>query len=80
MLTLLVIHASAFVFPLANGKPQNYGPSPVNMKGGINNDFVADLQRRTIMNAILLGGAALPVGWLGGGSVSYTHLTLPTKA
>lgn len=70
MLTLLV-HASAFVFPLAGGKSQNYGPAPVNMKEGIENDFVADLQRRTIMNAILVGGAALPVGWLGGGFIYF---------
>jgi hypothetical protein len=27
------------------------------------------MQRRTIMNLVLLGGAALPVGWMGGGFV-----------
>jgi cytochrome b6-f complex iron-sulfur subunit len=34
-------------------------------------DFVPDMQRRTIMNLVLLGGAAVPVGWLGGGFVYF---------
>jgi len=34
-------------------------------------DFVPDMQRRTIMNLVLLGGAAIPVGWLGGGFVYF---------
>merc|ERR1719218_118647 len=34
-------------------------------------DFVPDMQRRTIMNLVLLGGAAVPVGWLGGGFVLF---------
>jgi len=34
-------------------------------------EFVPDMQRRTIMNLILLGGAALPVGWMGGGFVYF---------
>jgi cytochrome b6-f complex iron-sulfur subunit len=29
--------------------------------------FVPDMQRRTIMNLVLLGVAAVPVAWLGGG-------------
>jgi cytochrome b6-f complex iron-sulfur subunit len=33
--------------------------------------FVPDMQRRTIMNLILLGGAGVPVGWLGGGFVYF---------
>ena len=34
-------------------------------------DFVPDMQRRSIMNLVLLGGAAVPVGWLGGGFIYY---------
>lgn len=34
-------------------------------------DFVPDMQRRTIMNCILLASAAVPVGWLGGGFIYY---------
>ena len=34
-------------------------------------DFVPDMQRRTIMNLVLLGGAAVPVGWLGGGFIYF---------
>lgn len=34
-------------------------------------DFVPDMQRRSIMNLVLLGGAAVPVGWLGGGFVYF---------
>jgi cytochrome b6-f complex iron-sulfur subunit len=33
--------------------------------------FVPDMQRRTIMNLVLLGGAAVPVAWLGGGFVYF---------
>jgi len=34
-------------------------------------EFVPDMQRRTIMNLILLGGAAVPVGWLAGGFIYF---------
>lgn len=34
-------------------------------------DFVPDMQRRSIMNLVLLGGAAVPVGWLGGGFIYF---------
>merc|ERR1719261_1892074 len=33
--------------------------------------FVPDMQRRTIMNLVLLGGAGVPVLWLGGGFVYF---------
>jgi cytochrome b6-f complex iron-sulfur subunit len=39
--------------------------------GGDSDAFVPDMQRRTIMNLVLLGGAAVPVGWLGGGFVYF---------
>merc|ERR1719446_1551296 len=34
-------------------------------------DFVPDMQRRTIMNLVLLGGAGIPVLWMGGGFVYF---------
>ena len=34
-------------------------------------DFVPDLQRRTIMNLVLLGGAGVPVLWMGGGFIYF---------
>jgi hypothetical protein len=33
--------------------------------------FVPDMQRRSIMNLVLLGGAAVPVGWMGGGFIYF---------
>merc|ERR1719440_2699728 len=33
--------------------------------------FVPDMQRRTIMNLVLLAGAGVPVLWLGGGFVYF---------
>jgi len=34
-------------------------------------EFVPDMQRRTIMNLVLLGGAGVPVLWLAGGFVYF---------
>jgi cytochrome b6-f complex iron-sulfur subunit len=34
-------------------------------------DYVPDMQRRTILNLILLGGAALPVGWMAGAFIYF---------
>ena len=34
-------------------------------------DFVPDMQRRTIMNLVLLGGAGVPVLWLAGGYIYF---------
>jgi len=44
--------------------------SPV-MSAATADDFVPDMQRRTIMNLVLLGGAGVPVLWLGGGFVYF---------
>ena len=38
---------------------------------GTADEFVPDMQRRSIMNLVLLGGAALPVGWLAGGFIYF---------
>jgi len=40
-------------------------------------EFVPDMQRRTIMNIILLGGAAIPVGWMGG---AFVYFFIPPKS
>lgn len=45
--------------------------SDVTMATADADDFVPDMQRRSIMNLVLLGGAALPVGWMGGGFVYF---------
>merc|ERR1719171_836802 len=34
-------------------------------------DFVPDMQRSTIMNLVLLGGAGVPVLWLAGGFIYF---------
>ncbi len=39
-------------------------------------DFVPDMQRRNVMNLVLLGGAAIPVAWLGGG---FIYFLVPPK-
>ena len=39
-------------------------------------EFVPDMQRRTIMNLVLLGGAAVPVAWMGGG---FVYFFIPPK-
>jgi len=41
------------------------------MAAAADDTFVPDMQRRTIMNLVLLGGAAVPVGWMGGGFVYF---------
>ena len=45
-------------------------PAPIAMSGAVD-DFVPDMQRRTIMNLVLLGGAGVPVLWLLGGFVFF---------
>merc|ERR1719405_77521 len=43
----------------------------IEMAEAVADDFVPDMQRRTIMNLVLLGGAAVPVGWLAGGFIYF---------
>merc|ERR1719506_3507260 len=63
--------ASAFVATAPLRAPvQARSPAAVQMAAAAD-DFVPDLQRRTIMNLILLGGAGVPVLWLGGGFVYF---------
>merc|ERR1719478_1849111 len=40
-------------------------------------EFVPDMQRRTIMNIILLSGVAVPVGWMGG---AFVYFFIPPKS
>ena len=49
----------------------------IEMAEAVADDFVPDMQRRSIMNLVFLGGAAVPVGWLGGGFVYF--FVPPTK-
>ena len=41
------------------------------LMSAVTDDFVPDMQRRTIMNLILLGAAGVPVLWLAGGFVYF---------
>ena len=69
-LALIVGAASAFsVSPLRAVRPAK-APVAVSMSAAAD-DFVPDMQRRTIMNLVLLGGAGVPVLWLGGGFVYF---------
>ena len=71
-LLLTVASASAFVAPSGRVMSHARIESPVvHMSAAGTDDFVPDMQRRTIMNLVLLGGAALPVGWMGGGFVYF---------
>merc|ERR1719181_2048811 len=56
-------------FRAAPTQVQRTGPAV--MAGLAADDFVPDMQRRTIMNLVLLGGAGVPVLWLGGGFVYF---------
>ena len=47
------------------------GKAPVMMAGVAEGEFVPDMQRRTIMNLVLLGGAGVPVLWLAGGFIYF---------
>ena len=71
---LLAFLASAGGFSVAPAHPMVAHAklaSPVVTMAAAEGEFVPDMQRRTIMNLVLLGGAALPVGWLGGGFVYF---------
>jgi len=69
-----VAQASAFQAsaPLSRPAVQTRSPAAVQMASA--DGFVPDLQRRTIMNLILLGGAGVPVLWLAGG---YVYFLIP---
>merc|ERR1719171_3257708 len=71
MLALASCLASALVLSPAAVRPAAPAArvaAPVMAAAG---EFVPDMQRRTIMNLVLLGGAGVPVLWLGGGFVYF---------
>merc|ERR1719379_943417 len=74
-LLALVASADCFVVPTAprgaavRPASQARASSAVTMAAA--DGFVPDMQRRTLMNLVLLGGAALPVGWLAGGFIYF---------
>jgi len=66
----LAAAADAFsVSPVAAVRQPKAAVSTVQMSAA--DGFVPDMQRRTIMNLVLLGGAGVPVLWLGGGFVYF---------
>ena len=69
----VLAQASAFVALQAPRSPavqQARTPVATQMMASADG-FVPDMQRRTIMNLILLGGAGVPVLWLAGGFIYY---------
>jgi len=75
-LIALVGAASAFVASPMRTAPRaarlsaaQVAPAP--LMSAAADDFVPDMQRRTIMNLVLLGGAGVPVLWLLGGFVFF---------
>merc|ERR1719469_1549154 len=77
---MMLAGASAFVAPTGRVVSHNRIASPVVQMSAGTDDFVPDMQRRTIMNLVLLGGAALPVGWMGGGLQAKDALGNSVKA
>jgi len=76
MRTFLIACLAAAVSAFSIGVPSSLrpvaqAPPPSLYMGAAADDFVPDLQRRTIMNLVLVGGAAVPVAWLGGGFVYF---------
>jgi len=65
--------AGLVVSPLRAGRPvAPVTTTPaISMAAAAEGDFVPDMQRRSIMNLVLLGGAGVPVLWLGGGFVFF---------
>ena len=50
---------------------------PASMAGLAEGEYVPDMQRRTIMNLLLLGSSAVPVAWMGGG---FVLMLIPPKS
>merc|ERR1719298_86380 len=66
----LVVAGLGFHMPLSV-RPNAHARSSVQLSAAGADDFVPDLQRRTVMNLVLVAGAAVPVAWLGGGFVYF---------
>jgi len=72
LIACLAAAVSAFSIGVPSSlRPVAQAPPPSLYMGAAADDFVPDLQRRTIMNLVLVGGAAVPVAWLGGGFVYF---------
>jgi len=70
--SLLLSSTAAFVAsPMRTARTAPQTRPVVSMAAAAEGDFVPDMQRRTIMNLVLLGGAGVPVLWLGGGFVYF---------
>ena len=71
-LALLAASASALrVAPAARAPTVQAARAPAVAMAAAADDFVPDMQRRTIMNLVLLGGAGVPVLWLAGGYIYF---------
>jgi len=62
------VPAAGLVQPRAVARSRAAAPA-INMAAA--DGFVPDMQRRTVMNLVLLAGAGVPVLWLGGGFVYF---------
>jgi len=74
LLAALAPAAALRVAPAAARMPVVQAPqvrAPAVTMSAAADDFVPDMQRRTIMNLVLLGGAGVPVLWLAGGFVYF---------
>merc|ERR1719230_1927364 len=72
-LALAAVVASAaglVVSPRVAARPTVQAPLAPRMSAA-EGEIVPDMQRRTIMNLVLLGGAGVPVLWLAGGFIYF---------
>jgi len=71
MLVALSLLASGLVVSPPAIRPAQVAMPAARMSAAAEGDIVPDMQRRTIMNLVLLGGAGVPVLWLAGGFVYF---------
>ena len=70
---LWAILATGFVFnnaPIIRTEIPSFS-KPIMKESSTLDTFVPDMQRRTIMNCLLLASAGVPVGWLAGGFIYF---------
>merc|ERR1719390_570647 len=72
MLALASVLASGLVVsPPVGLRPSPQVAMPAVRMSAAEGEIVPDMQRRTIMNLVLLGGAGVPVLWLAGGYIYF---------
>merc|ERR1719443_1265597 len=76
-LAIASLFGAGFVVPPLAGPPAGLHAAPTNLRSAAfqmsaaEGEIVPDMQRRTIMNLVLLGGAGVPVLWLAGGFIYF---------